>query len=47
MELIGNIAPIAVALLVCAIAWVSVRHSYRKSTSLPAASQPEASPAAE
>jgi hypothetical protein len=32
MGLIANIAPVAVALLVCAIAWVSVRRAYRKAS---------------
>ena len=32
MDLIGNIAPIAVGLLACAIAWVSVRRAYRKAS---------------
>jgi hypothetical protein len=30
MDLVVNIAPVAVALLVCAIAWVSVRRAHRK-----------------
>ena len=47
MDLIANIAPVAVALLVCAIALVSVRRAYRKGTDLPAAPQPETPSAAE
>jgi hypothetical protein len=30
MDLIVNIAPVAGALLLCAIAWVSVRRAHRK-----------------
>jgi|GEM_PF-4865705 len=41
MDLIVNIAPVAVALLVCAIAWVSVRRAYRKASDRPSAPSPE------
>lgn len=47
MELIGNIAPIAVPLAVCAIAWLSVRRAYRQCANPPAASQPAVPSAAE
>jgi hypothetical protein len=47
MDLIANIAPVAVALLVCAIAWVSVRRAYRKASALPPAPRPEGPSAAE
>jgi hypothetical protein len=43
MDLIVNVAPMAVTLLVCAIAWVSVRRAYRKA----AASREEEAAAAE
>jgi hypothetical protein len=36
-ELIRNGAPILVALLVCAIAWLSVRRAYRKASDVPPA----------
>ena len=42
-DFVVNAAPIAVALLVCAIGWVSVRRAYRKA----AASRAEEAAAAE
>jgi hypothetical protein len=47
MDLIPNIAPVAVALLVCGIAWISVRHASRKAMVPPPKSPPEVSTAAE
>jgi hypothetical protein len=47
MDLIVNIAPVAVALLVCAIAWVSVRRAYRKALDMRSAPRPETPSAAE
>ena len=32
-DFVVNAAPVAVSLLVCAIAWVSVRRAYRKARS--------------
>lgn len=36
MDLIANIAPVAVGLLACAIAWISVRRAYSKASASPA-----------
>ena len=47
MDLIVNIAPVAGALLVCAIALVSVRRAYRKGAAVSPAPRPEAPAAAE
>lgn len=47
MDLIVNAAPVAVSLLVCAIAWVSVRQAYRQGTDLPSEPRAEDSSAAE
>lgn len=47
MDLIGNIAPIAVGLLACAVAWVSVRRAYRKASDRPSAPTPVPPTAAE
>jgi hypothetical protein len=45
MDLVANVAPVAVSLLVCAIALFSVRRAYRKA--LPASPPVETRSAAE
>jgi hypothetical protein len=46
-DFVVNAAPVVVSLLVCAIAWVSVRRASRKAHAPPPAPQPTASSAAE
>jgi hypothetical protein len=47
MDLVVNIAPVAGALLVCAIAWISVRRAYRKASAPPPAPRAASPSAAE
>lgn len=45
MNLIANIAPPAVVILVCVIAYISVRHAHRKGREVGPAPTPKAEPA--
>lgn len=45
MSLVANIAPPAVGILVCAIAYVSVRRGYRKGREVAPLPAPKAEPA--
>jgi hypothetical protein len=45
MSLVANIAPPAAVLLVCAVAWVSVRRGHRKGREAVPAPAPEPRPA--
>lgn len=47
MDFIVNAAPVVGALLVCAIAWVSVRRAYRKASAIAPAPPAEGRSAAE
>jgi len=45
MNLIGNAAPVVGGLVICAIAWTSVRRAYRKAHAAAAAECESRSPA--